>query len=222
MPMHYPPLADGSYRVGDEPQPLPSPVPGPDASDPRPEVDAPAGPAPGPEEHAPEKPERKYPRDAIAAASIIGGLGLVVVIVLGWLALAPGSGRGPDAPGGPSLPLPIPGRSADAPFTVDGRFTVVSSPGEPVSGDATGCTLPVSLADIGGNSEITLVEGGRGPLAVSTLTYERGDTSSCTFTFEFADVPTGLPYYVVELDGRGQLNYTETELRAGVDITLGR
>ena len=34
MPMHYPPLADGTYRYGDRPRPLPSPVPGPDPSEP--------------------------------------------------------------------------------------------------------------------------------------------------------------------------------------------
>ncbi|MBB1046282.1 hypothetical protein G6028_00450, partial [Dietzia cercidiphylli] len=34
MPMHYPPLADGTYRYGDPPRPLPSPVPGPEATGP--------------------------------------------------------------------------------------------------------------------------------------------------------------------------------------------
>jgi len=54
------------------------------------------------------------------------------------------------------------------------------------------------------------------------LVYSGGDLSSCTFTFEFPDVPAGRSFYMVELPGRGQLTYTEGELRAGVDITLGR
>ena len=29
MPMHYPPLADGTYRYGDRPRPLPSRCPDP-------------------------------------------------------------------------------------------------------------------------------------------------------------------------------------------------
>ena len=225
MPMHYPPLDDGTYRVGDPARPLPSPVPGPDPGPPLPDGHSGHGPPPG------DAPGEKRAGGALAAAAIIGGLGLVVVVVLG-LALSgpgsdPGSGRGPsDSLRGPSLPLPqagpLPDRSPGASFDVEGRFTVVTSPGEPVSGDGTGCEMPDTLTDIGEGTEITISEGASATVGAATLAYDAGDLSSCTFTFDFDEVPAGAAFYLIEIPGRGQLTYTEDELRTGVDITLGR
>lgn len=98
----------------------------------------------------------------------------------------------------------------------------MATPAEPVSGDRIGCDLPITLSDIGEGTTITLIEGGTSPISSDMLAYSGGDLSSCTFTFEFADVPAGGSFYMVELPGRGRLTYTEDELRAGVDITLGR
>lgn len=252
MPMHYPPLADGTYRYGDAPRPLPSPVPGPEydpahppPDGPQPADQRPAGqpatalpyqsgpphqfdpqPRSGPLHQAdpPDAPPEQddsggtRPKGTVAAASIVGGLGLVVVAILGT-ALFVVSGRD-------RVELPtsasVPGPAATGPFTVEGRFTVVSSPDAPVSGDRDGCDLPASLSDIGENTEITLVDGLQNSLGTTNLAYGEGDLYSCTFTFEFADVPAGLSLYSLGLDGRGQLAYTETELRNGIDITLGR
>ncbi|MDV8001696.1 hypothetical protein [Rhodococcus sp. IEGM 1408] len=236
MPMHYPPLGDGTYRVGDPPRPLPSPVPGPDPASstnghahgpyhepgpPLPDDRSGHGPLPG------DAPGEKRPGGALAAAAIVGVLGLVVVVVLGLALFGPGSGTGPgttDAGRGALLPQAgsAPDRSPGASFSVEGRFTVVASPGEPVSGDGAGCALPVSLSDLGEGTEITISEGAFATIGSATLAYDGGDLSSCTFTFDFADVPAGSSFYLIEIPGRGQLTYTEDELRAGVDITLGR
>lgn len=228
MPMQYPPLDDGTYRVGDPPRPLPSPVPGPDLL-----LDEPGPPGPeGRSAHGPphsDDPGQTRAGGALAAAAIIGVLGLAVVVILGLAMFGPGSdpgsGRGPtDSPGGPSLPRagPPPDRSPGASFSVEGRFTVAASPGEPVSGDGSGCELPSTLTDIGEGTQITLSEGTSGPVGASTLAYDGGDLSSCTFTFDFDEVPAGAAFYLIEVPGRGQLTYTEDELRAGVEITLGR
>ncbi|MBB1013021.1 hypothetical protein G6014_12180, partial [Dietzia kunjamensis] len=75
---------------------------------------------------------------------------------------------------------------------------------------------------IGEGTTITLIDSGAAQIGTAMLVYSGGDLSSCTFTFEFPDVPAGGSFYMVELPGRGQLTYTEGELRAGVDITLGR
>lgn len=223
MPMRYPPLSDGTYRYGDPPQPLPSPVPGPDP-------DAPATPAapdgrPGDGPSPAGAPRQDRPRGTAAAAAIIGVAALVVVVP-GTVFLGTGSdpGRGTDPSRGPfTQVLPPPERApGSGSFTVDGTFTVVSTPAEPVSGDRTGCDLPVTLSDIGEGTTITLIEGGTAQIGTAMLVYSGGDLSSCTFTFEFPDVPAGGSFYMVELPGRGQLTYTEDELRAGVDITLGR
>ena len=245
MPMRYPPLSDGTYRVGDPPQPLPSPVPGPDAHSPdahgpdEHSVDPPgpvagtptAGPVapdgrPGDAPPADDAPTGGRPPGTVAAAAIIGVAALVVVVVLGMVFLGPGSdpGRGTDPGRGPfpqALP-PAERAPGSGAFTVDGTFTVISTPAEPVSGDRTGCDLPVTLSDIGEGTTIALIEGASAQIDTAMLVYSGGDLSSCTFTFEFTDVPAGGSFYMVELPGRGQLTYTEDELRAGVDITLGR
>lgn len=262
MPMHYPPLANGTYRYGDQPQPKPSPVPGPDPSAPTalhhgpafqgalemnrsgqpqlagqgpgefptpagPGTGIPAGGVPGhgaPPEDTPT--EKRRPNGTLAAVAIVGGLAIVVVAVLGFLVAGIGSNTGTttDPLRGPfALTDPLPGRApATGVFTVDGTFTVASSPGEPVSGDSVGCDMPASLSDIGEGTTLTLLESSTGLATDAMLVYDGGDLSSCTFTFEFPDVSPGGTIYMIELPGRGQLVYTEDELRAGVDISLGR
>ena len=234
MPMHYPPLADGTYRYGDRPRPLPSPVPGPDPSEPdtMPHVGEPdtlpyAGPGLPGEGTPPEQSTGgSRPNGTVAAVAIVGGLALVVVAVVTYGLFGAGADRGTttDTLRGP-LPPVEPGPQ-QAPgtgvFTVDGTFTVVSTPGEPVSGNSTGCDLPVSLSDIGEGTTLTLIESDTGRSVRAMLAYDGGDLSSCTFTFEFPDVSPGRSLYMIELPGRGQLVYSEDELRAGVDISLGR
>lgn len=261
MPMHYPPLANGTYRYGDPPRPKPSPEPGPDPAaaptmhhgpafhsalevnrtghtpltDPGPGLISAAGhpgsvlaapvtPGDGP---PPEMPtDEGRPKGTLAAAAIVGGLALVVVAVLGYVLAGTGrdTGTTTDPLRGPFaqsdlLPQRAPTSGV---FTVDGTFTVTSSPGEPVSGNSLGCDMPVSLSDIGEGTTLTLVESSTGQAVDAMLAYDGGDLSSCTFTFEFPDVTPGGTIYMIELPGRGQLVYTEDELRAGVDISLGR
>ncbi|MGN0100378.1 MAG: hypothetical protein ACI39C_05510 [Dietzia sp.] len=226
MPMHYPPLADGTYRYGDPPRPLPSPVPGPDADGPPQQPPFPApdgGPGAGPAPGAPEPGSAL--RGRLATGAVFAGVALVVVlgVVLAGVLPGPWSDRGTGAAPGPLPPLSLPERAPDsASFVVEGTFTVVSTPADPVSGDDTGCDLPVSLSDIGEGTTITLLEGATSVVDTARLAYAGGDLASCTFTFGFPEVPAGGAFYVVELPGRGQLTYTEDELRAGVDITLGR
>lgn len=283
MPMHYPPLANGTYRYGDAPQPLPSPTPGPDPQPPGmsgyaargdaiPDATAqgatpqgampqdqpasaalPYGPTPQgghpsqqPPPHfpqpnslpqhllghpgggpAPEAPtEQTRSRNTVAAVAILGGLTLVVVALLGVYFFGPGSDRGGsvDTLRGPLSQGQLPPQQLPATdeFTAEGTFTVVASPGESVSGDRNGCDMPGSLSDIGEGTTLTLLEADTGRSATSMLTYDGGDLTSCTFTFEFPDVSPGGSIYMIELPGRGQLVYTEDELRTGIDISLGR
>ena len=237
MPMRYPPLADGTYRYGDRPRPLPSPVPGPDTSTgPHP---APVGGAafahgrgiahpgaPGqlsdpPPEELPR--EQRRPRGTVVAAATVAGLAISGVAVLGLVFFGgSGSDRDSSEPRGPypqAGPSPGPG---SGPLDVQGTFTVVSSPGEPVSGNLTGCDMPGSLADISEGTTISLYEADTLKVTTDELVYDGGDLASCTFTFRFPDVAPGSSIYMIELPGRGQLGYTEAELRAGVEITLGK
>lgn len=173
-----------------------------------------------------EAADSDRPKGTVAAAAIVGGLGLVVAVFLGTALLGLGAGGGPGSSRDTSLPgaqFPSggPNQAPGAPFVVDGHFTVVSAPDAPVSGDGAGCELPPSLADIDA-TRITLVGSLGMPISRTSLTYDQGDLSSCTYTFEFSEVPAGDSFYAIRLPGRGELLYTEDELRAGVDITLGR
>lgn len=228
MPMHYPPLSDGTYRYGDEPRPLPSPVPGPDTASGPPAAPGPGAalaPAPGQFYGPPPEMAREQSRSRrlVVASAIVAGLSVAAVAVLG-LAFFGQSGpdrgssdlRGPYPQAGPA-----PERGS-GPLDVEGTFTVVSSPGEPVSGDLTGCAMPGSLADISEGTVISLYEADTSRVTTDELVYDGGDLASCTFSFMFPDVAPGSSMYMIELPGRGQLGYTEDELRAGVDITLGK
>lgn len=228
MPMQYPPLSDGTYRYGDQPRPLPSPVPGPDpASGP--------GAGPGPAygqftDTAVSSPPPEAPREQtrwrgpVVAAAVVGGLSVAAAAVLGYAYFGPESGpdrgsselRGPYPQAGPAP------ESRSGSLDVEGTFTVVSSPGEPVSGDVAGCDMPGSLADIREGTVISLYEADTLRVTTDELAYDGGDLASCTFTFSFPGVASGASIYLIELPGRGQLGYTEDELRAGVDITLGK
>ena len=82
MPMHYPPLSDGTYRYGDPPRPLPSPVPGPDTTPGPHPAPGPGGApvpalAPGQSSGPPPEPPREQPRSrgTIVAAAIGAGGG---------------------------------------------------------------------------------------------------------------------------------------------------
>lgn len=224
VPMHYPPLADGTYRYGDPPMPKPSPLPGPDpvpqGQHPWP---GPHGPDQGPPAPGDENSRGERSPGTRTAMAIGGALGALAVVALG-LAVFAGSDRTTSDPSTwpayPSAaPAPSPGASA---FPVRGSFVVTSTPGEPVSGDAESCSLPESLSDIGEGTSIRLLDPARVRLADAMLAYEGGDASTCTYSFDFDRVTAGESFYVVEIEGRGQLVYTEPELREGVDITLGR
>lgn len=236
--MHYPPLADGTYRYGDPPQPLPSPVPGPDpGAQPWAAAAAPPHTAPPPGSHHAEPPPGSHRSDGAAPersqgahAAIVAGsvFGVVAVVALGLAVFSPDSdrdqaatGRWPSFPTGAPEPAPGPAPGASA-FPVRGTFAVTSSPSEPVSGDAERCTLPTTLSDIGEGTTIRLLDPTRAPIDDAMLAYAGGDATSCTYSFDFDRVPAGDSFYVLEIPGRGQLVYTERELREGVDITLGR
>lgn len=163
----------------------------------------------------------------VRTALAIGGVaGAVVVVALALAVFGPDTDRGgpvptaaPTLPSAPAAPPRAPGVGA---FPVSGTFMVTADADEPVTGDADGCDLPPTMTDIGEGTRIELLDPRRNPIDSAPLVYDHGDGGSCTFTFGYDAVPAGEPYYVIEVPGRGQLVYTERELREGVDVTLGR
>lgn len=241
MAMQYPPLANGAYRVGDPPQPFPPSRPGPEQSPrlapgglywdgmPRPaappqyqQVAPPQYPQPqqvpqfqgppqfpqqppglgamgpfgAPLDMPPQPPQRSR---WLAAAAITAG---VVVLSGVAFALAPGDQfSGADT------------------FEAQGVLTL-SAPA--ALGGTADCILPPDLEDISA-SQVTVQTGDPlSQVAASSIRYQDGGLGKCTFTFDLEDVPADQPAYLVTLEGHGELNYTEEEMRDGVDIIIER
>lgn len=59
-------------------------------------------------------------------------------------------------------------------------------------------------------------------LATGSFTRSAREGAFCTFYFNVPDVPRGTSNYRVEISHRGSVPYHESELDAGVHLTLGR
>ena len=220
MSSHYPPLANGAYRYGDPPQPLPSPVPGP------PEPPPPGDPVPGwSGPPVPATPAAVGPRPGSGSA-LRWALPVAVAAAVAFLALAAVTalvlGSSGDAPTGRSTLstgtlLPSPG----TPFSVPGDLTIETAPGETVTGTMSGCELPASLADLDEGSRLELFSADGRMVSEAFLRYDAGEPGYCRFTFEFPAVPPGVGPYQLRMRGRGSVTYPESELLGGIELALG-
>ena len=233
MAMHYPPLANGAYRVGDPPQPFPSTRPGPEQSPrlapgglywdgmPRPaqppqfpfqqqlappvQPAPPAPPAPPAQSTPPAQPPEAPPDPGTRPSRGLIAVGATAVVVaLSALALAL-----------------VPGGQFSSVDTFDSQGTLtISAP--IILGGSSECILPPGLEDVA-SSQVTVQTGDPlSQVAEAPIQYQDGTLGECTFTFSLDDVPAGQPTYLVSLLGHGQLDYTEEEMRDGVDIIIER
>ena len=245
MAMHYPPLANGAYRVGDPPQPFPPSRPGPEQSArlapgglywdgmPRPaqppqfafqqqaahhpappvqpaplaprQFAPPPQPMPSPAPMPPQQPPLEPPdpgqrpkRGLIAVGATAGVVAASALV----FALVPGGQF-----------------SSVETFDSEGTLTI-SAP--VILGGTSECILPPGLEDVT-SSQVTVQTGDPlSQVAEAPIQYQDGTLGECTFTFSLDDVPTGQPTYLVSLQGHGELDYTEQEMRDGVDIIIER
>lgn len=230
MAMHYPPLANGAYRVGDPPQPFPPSRPGPEQSarlapgglywdgmprpaqppqfpfqqQPAPPVQAappaqPMPPQPMPPQPMPPQGSGPQPKRGLIAVGATAG-----VVAVSALAFAL-----------------VPGDQFSAVDTFQSRGTLtISAPG--ALGGTSECILPPGLDAIP-NAQVTAQTGDPlSQVAAAPIQYQDGTLGECTFTFSLDEVPAGQPAYLVSLQGHGQLDYTEQEMRDGVDIVIER
>lgn len=225
MAMHYPPLANGAYRVGDPPQPFPPSRPGPEQSarlapgglywdgmprpaqppqfpfqqQPAPPVQAAPPAQPMPPQPMPPQGSGPQPKRGLIAVGATAG-----VVAVSALAFAL-----------------VPGDQISAVDTFQSRGTLtISAPG--ALGGTSECILPPGLDAIP-NAQVTAQTGDPlSQVAAAPIQYQDGTLGECTFTFSLDEVPAGQPAYLVSLQGHGQLNYTEQEMRDGVDIIIER
>lgn len=127
--------------------------------------------------------------------------GLVVGLILAALVLVGG---------GVALALalthagPIAGPST---FTANGTLTM-----------KTGCESIGGYGDITTGTQVVLTGDGK-TLSVGTLASTHSSTQ-CAYTFTLEKVPAGLKFYGVTISHRGTVQFTEADLRAGINLTL--
>jgi hypothetical protein len=111
----------------------------------------------------------------------------------------------------------------DEPFTVTGTLQLNGD------GSITTSDLPMGFAcggirgygDIGPGSAVTITDESGTLLAKGAIENSRGDKTSCMLTFKVFDVPSGAKFYKLEISHRGDMSYTEAEVKQGVEVSLG-
>jgi hypothetical protein len=84
-----------------------------------------------------------------------------------------------------------------------------------------GCAGIRGYGDIGPGSPVTVSDESGTLLAKGTIESSRGDKTSCVLTFKAFDVPAGAKFYKLEISHRGEMSYTEAEVKRGVDVSIG-
>lgn len=126
---------------------------------------------------------------------LIVGAALVVALVAGGiLALAGKAG----------------GTSAAHTITVHGSVKVNGN-----------CQSP-GYADIKEGTQVVLTDEHQTVLGTVTLDIQHGTYAApCSWVFTIANVPTGKSFYGVTISHRGTVQYTEAQLREGVNLSIG-
>lgn len=111
----------------------------------------------------------------------------------------------------------------DKPFVVTGTLQLNGA------SSITTSSLPMGFAcagirgygDIGPGSSVTIKNESGTLLAKGAIDSSRGDDTSCILAFKVFDVPAGARFYKLEISHRGEMSYTEAEVKQGVDVSLG-
>jgi hypothetical protein len=81
--------------------------------------------------------------------------------------------------------------------------------------EVTGCTS-LGYRDIHAGTQVIVTDERGTTLALGALE----DVRPCEWRFRIAAVPAGKPFYGVSVGNRGTIQFTEAELRSGVQLTL--
>ena len=122
---------------------------------------------------------------------------LVLVLAGGGIALLVGAGRGGKLPAAVT-------NAVQTSFSVTGSLTIASDCGS------------WGYDDLREGAEVTVTDESGKVLAVGALS-----GSGCVYTWQVNGVPVGPKLYGVTVGHRGAVHYTEAELRAGVQLSIG-
>lgn len=93
--------------------------------------------------------------------------------------------------------------------------------------DSTGrtCAGDGGYDDIRAGAQVVVTDADGGTVALGELSQGRMDGSApyatCQWRFTVADVPAGAGFYGVEVTHRGEMTFTEQELRSPISLSLG-
>lgn len=115
--------------------------------------------------------------------------------------------------------------SAPVPIDVAGNLTLSSSAAFKLDGDL-GCMASSGYDDIVTGGQVVVSDGGGKTLGLGALAAGIVKTTdalnwSCVFSFTVPKVPAGGAFYKVAVGHRGAIQFTETDLKSGVALTLG-
>jgi hypothetical protein len=107
-------------------------------------------------------------------------------------------------------------------ISASGTFVLIDSAGvDAIAADGESCEGTDGYSDVNHATPVTVKNGKGEILANTSLGQGRGDTASCTFSFNFP-ITEGQDRYVVSVGRRGEFIYTFEQLQARtVEIHLG-
>ncbi|GAB3424442.1 hypothetical protein [Flindersiella endophytica] len=108
-----------------------------------------------------------------------------------------------------------------AAFTVSGTFTVEAATAAMTSADGGGCWTDDGYDDIDSGTQVVVRDRHGTTMAIGELGAAERDGSNCAFSFVVSEVPAGKGIYRIEVSHRGELEYTEEQIRTHLELELG-
>ena len=106
-------------------------------------------------------------------------------------------------------------------FTVSGTFTVEAATAAVTSSDDGGCWTDGGYDDIESGTQVVVRDRNGTTVAIGELGTAERDGFNCAFPFAVSDVPAAKGMYRIEVSHRGELEYTEEQIRAHLELKLG-
>ncbi len=104
-------------------------------------------------------------------------------------------------------------------FQADGTITVL---GKVSAANDTTCSSLGGYDDINEGAQVKVtVDGSTVALGKLEAGSPAMDNYACKFEFSLADLPSGKNFYSVEVSHRGGMEYSQADLEAGIELSIG-
>jgi hypothetical protein len=119
-----------------------------------------------------------------------------------------------------AIPVAV-GLSASKSFTLIGTMAIIGT--ENVKNDDGSCYGGSGYDDIDTGTQVVVSDSSGKTVAIGKLgkSVMKAANLECVWKFVVNGVPTGQRFYKVEVGHRGEVQYTEKQLRRGIGLSLG-